>query len=225
MTPPDAQGVTSSRSPVSTSSSPSSFEADGCGAPNLCAKARRRSAIVDAAETLFIEQGYDRTGLADIVRRSGGSLATLYDMFGNKQGLLHAIAIRWRDETAAARARREFPGSDSPNEILLGYVRSECAIWRAPRTAALIRMLVSESLRDRAFAAGVYRDIHLPFVADLRSLFSTWSGKARHRSKIPISWRACSPPPSRVIWSCPDSPGWRKRYPTRIRSSGGSGPF
>lgn len=36
-------------------------------------------------------------------------------------------------------------------------------------------MLVSESLRDRAFAAGVHRDLHQPFVADLRSLFSTWS--------------------------------------------------
>ncbi len=96
-------------------------------------------------------------------------------MFGSKQGLLHAIAIRWRDETAAERARREYSGGDSPQDILLGYVRSECAIWRAPRAAALIRMLLSESLRDRDFAAGVYRDLHLPFVADLTSLFSTWS--------------------------------------------------
>lgn len=35
-----------------------------------------------------MEQGYDGTSLAEIVRRSGGSLATLYDLFGNKQGLL-----------------------------------------------------------------------------------------------------------------------------------------
>src|SRR3546814_5445337 len=67
---------------------------------------RRHEAILDAAEALFIEQGYDRTSLAEIVRRSGGSLATLYELFGNKQGLLHAIAIRWRDETMLERMER-----------------------------------------------------------------------------------------------------------------------
>src|SRR3546814_4201594 len=55
---------------------------------------RRQSAILDAAESLFLEQGYERTSLAEIVKRSGGSLATLYELFGNKQGLLRAIADR-----------------------------------------------------------------------------------------------------------------------------------
>src|SRR3546814_11941406 len=59
---------------------------------------RRQSAILDAAESLFLEQGYERTSLAEIVKRSGGSLATLYELFGNKQGLLRAIATRWRSE-------------------------------------------------------------------------------------------------------------------------------
>lgn len=68
--------------------------------PELCQtdgpspRERRQSAILDAAESLFLEQGYDRTSLAEIVKRSGGSLATLYELFGNKQGLLHAIATR-----------------------------------------------------------------------------------------------------------------------------------
>lgn len=35
-------------------------------------RARRHEAILDAAEALFIEQGYDGTSLAEVVRRSGG---------------------------------------------------------------------------------------------------------------------------------------------------------
>lgn len=183
MTPPDAPGVASARPPLSASSSGAdTIERE---APGLSAKARRRGAILDAAETLFIEGGYDRTGLADVVRRSGGSLATLYDMFGNKQGLLRAIAIRWRDETTAERARRDYSGGDSPHAVLLGYVRSECEIWRAPRAAALVRMLVSECLRDRVFAAGVYRDLHLPFIAGLTSLFVAWSQEGTARVDDP----------------------------------------
>src|SRR3546814_3090605 len=60
---------------------------------------RRQSAILDAAESLFLEQGYERTSLAEIVKRSGGSLATLYELFVNKQGLLRAIATRWCDRS------------------------------------------------------------------------------------------------------------------------------
>jgi len=51
----------------------------------------RREAILAAAYDLFLEKGYEATTLGDIVRRSGGSLATLYEMFENKPGLLRAL--------------------------------------------------------------------------------------------------------------------------------------
>lgn len=52
---------------------------------------KRRRAILDAAQTLFLEKGYGATTLGDIVALSGGSLATLYELFGSKPGLLVAI--------------------------------------------------------------------------------------------------------------------------------------
>lgn len=141
---------------------------------------RRHEAILDAAETLFMEQGYDRTSLAEVVRRSGGSLATLYELFGNKQGLLHAIAIRWRDETTQGRINRVDTSGRSAVETLMDFVRSELDLWQSPRTVALLRMLVSEGLRDRDFALQTYRDLHLPFIAELSGLFAEWAvaGKA-----------------------------------------------
>lgn len=51
----------------------------------------RRQAILTAARELFLEKGYEATTLNDVVRRSGGSLATLYEMFENKPGLLRAM--------------------------------------------------------------------------------------------------------------------------------------
>lgn len=44
----------------------------------------RRSALLTAAQNLFLEQGYERTTLGDVVARAGGSLATLYKLFGDK---------------------------------------------------------------------------------------------------------------------------------------------
>ena len=53
----------------------------------------RREAILAAAYDLFLEKGYEATTLSDIVGRSGGSLATLYEMFENKPGLLRALVV------------------------------------------------------------------------------------------------------------------------------------
>lgn len=155
-------------------------EAPTCQMDRPSPRERRQDAFLDAAETLFMEQGYDRTSLAEIVRRSGGSLATLYELFGNKQGLLHAIAIRWRDETTQGRVNQVAASDTSIVETLMGFVRRELDLWQSPRTVALLRMLVSEGLRDRDFALQTYRDLHLPFIAELSDLFASWaaSGEA-----------------------------------------------
>jgi TetR/AcrR family transcriptional repressor of mexJK operon len=54
-------------------------------------RGKRRAAMIEAAQQLFAEKGFDATTLGDIVGRSGGSLATLYDLFENKTGLLRAM--------------------------------------------------------------------------------------------------------------------------------------
>lgn len=64
--------------------------------PALCIdskRGKRREAILCAAQSLFVEKGFEATTLNDIVGRSGGSLATLYDMFENKPGLLRALVL------------------------------------------------------------------------------------------------------------------------------------
>lgn len=134
----------------------------------------RRRAIITAAETLFLEQGYDDTSLAEVVKLSGGSLATLYEMFGNKKGLLRAIAEQWRDEA------QHCPFSDDdvtmpPSAALANFARRKFDIMKSPRTVALARMIVTESFRDRDFAVGMYREVHLPTINQLANLFALWT--------------------------------------------------
>jgi AcrR family transcriptional regulator len=52
----------------------------------------RRQAFLTAARTVFLEQGYEAASVNDVVRLAGGSLATLYAQFGNKEGLFLAVA-------------------------------------------------------------------------------------------------------------------------------------
>jgi len=51
----------------------------------------RRHAFLQAAREVFLEQGYEAASVNDVVRRAGGSLATLYAQYGNKEGLFFAV--------------------------------------------------------------------------------------------------------------------------------------
>ncbi|WP_051748459.1 TetR/AcrR family transcriptional regulator [Nevskia soli] len=58
----------------------------------------RRSALLEAAREVFLEQGYEGTSIEEIVRRVGGSKASLYSYFGSKEGLFWEVAYELTDE-------------------------------------------------------------------------------------------------------------------------------
>src|SRR3546814_20700747 len=61
----------------------------------LCKRGELRTErFLDAAMDAFIEKGYRRPSLGEIVRQAGGSMSTLYRAFGDKEGLAHAHLAR-----------------------------------------------------------------------------------------------------------------------------------
>ena len=62
----------------------------------------RRRAFLDAARDVFLEQGYEAANMSEIVRRAGGSLATLYAQFGDKEGIFLAVLERRMKEVTDA---------------------------------------------------------------------------------------------------------------------------
>lgn len=51
----------------------------------------RRAALLKVARDLFLQRGYAETSVNDVARIAGGSLATLYKEFGNKEGLFVTV--------------------------------------------------------------------------------------------------------------------------------------
>ncbi len=78
---------------------------DGRHEPPSARAAARRDAFLNAATTVFLEHGYEAANVNDIVRISGGSLATLYAHFGNKEGIFSAVIERMLDRFKAALDR------------------------------------------------------------------------------------------------------------------------
>jgi AcrR family transcriptional regulator len=67
-------------------------------------KAESRQRMLDAAKTLFIENGYTRTNMEDIAERAGFGVATLYNYFKTKEGVFATMA---REDMSILKHRGE----------------------------------------------------------------------------------------------------------------------
>jgi AcrR family transcriptional regulator len=69
--------------------------------------ARSREAVLDAAERLMAEQGYDAASVAALVEEAGIPASSVYHYFGSKEGVLLAVM-----ERGAERFFAELPDLD-----------------------------------------------------------------------------------------------------------------
>lgn len=87
---------------------------------------RSREAILDAAERLFADRGYDATSLSDIGTEAGVSRATPGYFFGSKAALYEAVLDRAFDDVRAAvrsGRQRAQSGTHAPEAVLAGALR------------------------------------------------------------------------------------------------------
>ena len=87
---------------------------------------KKRAAILEAAEALFLEGGYDRTSTDAIASRAGVSKRTVYDHFGDKERLYAAVVVEATSglvETLKSAVQEELPDGCDPGPSLLAFAR------------------------------------------------------------------------------------------------------
>jgi TetR/AcrR family transcriptional regulator len=117
---------------------------------------RSRAAILDAAEQLFAEKGYDATSLTEVGAVAGVSRATPAYFFGSKSELYRAVLDRsFAEVREAVRAGREraLASSQSPEAILAGAV-SDYFDFLAARPH-FIRLIEREALSSSPLPEGI----------------------------------------------------------------------
>lgn len=118
---------------------------------------QRYEAICKAALELFLQNGYERTSLQDIVSKSGGSLSSVYKFFKNKDGLFATILQQKFDEFKeklinALQAEYTEDVKEFFNKFGLVYLE----IFFNKENISLFRIIISESHKNeemgRAFS-------------------------------------------------------------------------
>src|SRR5215472_12014859 len=104
----------------------------------------RRAELIDVAQRLFLEKGYERTTINDVIAATQLSKGAFYHHFRAKEDLLAAIAERFAGQALAAaeavKAERSLTALQRMN-LLLAVSRE----WKAenlPRLRAMFTVLL-----------------------------------------------------------------------------------
>jgi TetR/AcrR family transcriptional regulator len=93
-------------------------------------------ALLEAAESIFAEQGFAGATTAAIARSAGVPKANLHYYFATKEGLYRAVIERVL--TAWLAAAQSFDSSDDPSEALTAYIGAKMDLSRAMPLASRI---------------------------------------------------------------------------------------
>jgi AcrR family transcriptional regulator len=117
---------------------------------------RTRELILDAAEQLFAEQGYEATALADVGKLAGVSRATPGYFFGSKAELHRAVLERCFAEVrrAVREGRERALASGQSAEVILAGAVADYADFVAARPN-FVRLIEREALSDRTVLEGM----------------------------------------------------------------------
>ncbi len=118
----------------------------------------RRLRLLEAATQSLLEQGYAQTSIQHVVRQAGGSAATAYQLFGNKEGMLAAVLQHELDKMHAAVFPDALP--DQPVGPALQDLAVRLLTYAVhPNSVALHRLLVAECHRMPQLAASLQRAV------------------------------------------------------------------
>lgn len=126
----------------------------------------RRRRMLEAAEELALEGGWDGVQMREVATRAGVALGTLYRYFPSKEHLLVSVMLGQVEALAARLAVRPPEGDDPVGRVVEVLRRANRALQRQPQvTVAMIRALVSGNA-EIAPVVAANRDVMRRIIAD-----------------------------------------------------------
>jgi len=140
--------------------------------PRRKRQAEKRAALLDAAQIVFLAEGYAGTSMQAVAARAGVSKMTLYRHFTDKEELFLAMffehCMRSRDRQAVEPAREVPQAIAALEEFARGFVRA----FTDPGMLALFRMLIGETGRFPQLGKTFYDHGPRQEIADIEVILS-----------------------------------------------------
>jgi TetR/AcrR family transcriptional repressor of cmeABC operon len=117
-------------------------------APSTKRGQARQQKLLQVAERTFMENGYAGTSVNEIVREAGGSLGTLYRLFGNKLGLFEAV-FRSKSTELFHQFQNDTFWTDDIEHSLSNFGRALQSVALSADGIAIYRLVITENNIDQ----------------------------------------------------------------------------
>lgn len=116
---------------------------------------QRRDAFLQAARAIFLEKGYSGTSIDEVVQRTGGSKASVYKYFGNKESLFAAM---FAERCQSFLAMLDIPNTISTDltDTLTQFAERVLDASVEPERVAMLRAIAAEAARFPDLAKLIY---------------------------------------------------------------------
>ncbi|GLQ33347.1 TetR/AcrR family transcriptional regulator [Litoribrevibacter albus] len=105
---------------------------------------KKRQRYLETATELFLEQGYENTGLDQLIELCGGSKLTLYSYFGDKMGLLKAVVTEMTEQFQEI-IKFEAVADVSIQEQLVQFAHKYLRFIYSPPLLKLCRLVITQT--------------------------------------------------------------------------------
>jgi AcrR family transcriptional regulator len=105
----------------------------------------KRDEILEVARAAFLELGYERTSMAEIATRVGGSKATLYGYFPSKEALFMATIERLAEQYISPALAELETSTDDVRVGLRRFGEQFLAFVSTQESVATYRMVISQA--------------------------------------------------------------------------------
>jgi TetR/AcrR family transcriptional regulator, mexJK operon transcriptional repressor len=125
--------------------------------------------LLDAAEAVFLDQGFARATVDAIAKAAGATRKTIYARYANKAEILTAVVNRLLDAAMAPHQQdvRTRPDGHDARALLLQIARELATMSEAPHVAGINRLIFAEAVLSPDLAR-LFLDLHARAADDVR---------------------------------------------------------
>jgi AcrR family transcriptional regulator len=108
---------------------------------------KKRQRYIEVATELFLDQGFEGTGLDQLIERCGGSKLTIYSYFGDKKGLLKAVVVELTEHLVEG-LKFDVIDSESIHDQLMDFATRYIKYIYTPELMKLSRLVMTQRTND-----------------------------------------------------------------------------
>lgn len=117
---------------------------------------------------MFLKNGYEKTNLANIVKVAGGSLSTVYKLFGNKEKFFEAVVFDGFEEFFKELEDKLTKQKDQSLEnFLYQFGREYLEIFSSQDSISLARILYCEGYKDGGKISKIFKTKNIEIIVKI----------------------------------------------------------